>query len=164
MSPVNGTITSWSLNTEPTSGDYALRILRPATGGQYTGVASVPQFVSGVGVHTFSASLPIQAGDLIGLDLPQADGPARGVRTFGSLPNSSWIQFDPAIPAGGTDSPTSLPDQTRELAFNATVQYPDPPGSGSTTPAKKKCKKKKKHKRSAESAKKKKCKKKKKKH
>jgi hypothetical protein len=122
-------------------------------------VASVPQFVSGVGPQTFSANLPIQVGDLIGLDLPQYDGSSGGVRAFGFLDNSSWIQFDPAIPAGGTDSPTFPPDQTHELAINATVQYPDPPTTPST-PAKK-CKKKRKHKRTAESAKKK-CKKKKK--
>ena len=157
-SPVDGTVISWSINTEPTTGNYAFRVLRPAGGDQYTAVASVPQFVTGVGVHTFSANLPIQTGDLIALDLPQGVGDARGVRAFGFLPNSSWIQFDPAIPAGGTDSPTFPPDQTQELAINATVQYPDP---ATTTPAKKKCKKKKKHKRSAASAKKK-CKKKKK--
>jgi hypothetical protein len=156
-SPVNGTVVSWSINTEQTTGNYALRILRPAGGDQYAAVASVPQFVTGIGVHTFSANLPIQTGDLIGLDLPQGVGPAAGVRAFGFLPNSSWIQFDPAIPAGGTDSPTFPPDQTRELAINATVQYPDAPTSSGKS---KKCKKKK-HKRSAESAKKK-CKKKKK--
>ena len=152
-SPVAGTIVSWRVVTLGT-GDYALRILRPVGGGNYMGAGRSAQTISTAGDHTFSASLPIQQGDLVGLDLPDNNGVAGSLVT-----GSSWSGFIPALPEGASAAPNPVTTETdSELAFNAVVQYPDTP----TTPAKKKCKKKKKHKRSAESAKKKKCKKKKK--
>jgi hypothetical protein len=149
-SPVAGTIVSWRVVTLGT-GEYAIRVLRPVGGGNYTGAGRSAQTISSGGDHTFSASLPIQQGDLIGLDLPDNQG-VNGLLVSGS----SWSGFIPAVPEGATATPNPVLAETNwELAFNAVVQYPDTP----TTPAKKKkCKKK--HKRSAASAKKKKCKKK----
>lgn len=93
-----------------------------------------------MGPHTFSASVPVQTGDLIGIDIPST----HGVTSFTSAPGSTWAAWDPATPKGSTSAPLDT-HPTIELAFNATVQYPDPPGSGFTTTAKKaKCKKKKK--------------------
>jgi hypothetical protein len=161
-SPVDGTIISWRVSANGT-GNYGIRILRPAGGDQYTGGPTTFQAVTSPdpppAAHTFSASIPIKAGDLIGLDIP----PGNGVNGYTPDPGSQWDAWDPALPEGSTSAPDPIGSPGTEMAFNATVQYPDPPGSGSTTPTKKKkCKKKKKHKRSAESAKKKKCKKKKK--
>jgi hypothetical protein len=153
-SPVAGTIVSWRAVTLGT-GDYAIRVLRPVGGGNYTGAGRSAQSVSTAGDHTFSASLPIQQGDLIGLDLPDNNG------VSGSLVNgSSWAGFIPAVPEGASAAPNPITTETNaELAFNAIVQYPD---TSTTPPAgKKKCKKKKKHKRSAGVSKRKKCKKKK---
>jgi hypothetical protein len=162
-SPVAGTITSWRAVTGGV-GEYALRVLRPAGGGTYTGAGTSAAFVSTAGDHSFPANLPIQAGDLIGLDLPNNQGMA-GANRSGAM-WGGWVHTpmdsDGRLPDGVTEAPNPVLDQTgAELAFNATVQYADPAGGGSTTSAKK-CRKKKKHKRSAESAKKKKCKKKKK--
>jgi hypothetical protein len=160
-SPVNGTIVRWRMVASGGGGSYALRVLRPAGAGAYKGVGRAP--VTGVdGDTTFTASLPIQAGDLIALDL--AEGTENGVSAVsGVIAGARWDAWLPAIPEGVGDTPFTS-NFTQELAFNAVVQYPDPAGSAPitpapTTPTKKKCKKK--HKRSAESAKKKKCKKKK---
>jgi hypothetical protein len=160
-SPVNGAIVSWRLVSSSTTGDsYSLRVLRPQSNGTYEGVGSAP--VSNViGDQTFSASLPIQAGDLIGVDLANNGGGIRATLT--PTVGAAWDGWIPAVPESGFAAPnpgTHATDQ--ELAFNAVVQYPDPVATPpSTTAAKPKCKKKKKHRRSAESAKKK-CKKKKK--
>ena len=161
--PVSGTIISWRAMTAGT-GQYALRVLRPAGGGEFTGAGTSAASADSAGDHTFAANLPIQAGDLIGLDLPNQQGMSGALRE-GAL-WGAWI-VDPAdgngtLPDGFTAAPNPIFDTTNaELAFNAVVQYPDPPTT--PTPSKKaKCKKKKKHKRSAQSAKKKKCKKKKK--
>ena len=158
-SPVNGTIVSWHVISYGT-GDYALRVIRPASGGSYTGVGTSVGHIDAAGDHTFTASLPIQTGDYIGLDLPNNQGVNGGIPQGASW--VYWSIYRPADPTTGilfdgqTAPITLTPNTGSELAFNATVQYPDP----STTTAKK-CKKKKNHKRSAVSAKKK-CKKKKK--
>ena len=164
-SPVSGTIISWRAITTGT-GEYALRVLRPGSGGEYTGAGRSPENVSSAGDHTFSANLAIQAGDLIGLDLPDNQGMS-GASFY--VPAGVWSFWVPALPEDSADPPFDSFTHA-ELAFNATVQYTETPGGGSTAPppppapaptaAKSKCKKKK-HKRSAQSAKKKKCKKKK---
>jgi len=150
-SPVNGTITQWRVNTV-TPGQFALRVLRPASSGQYTGVGRVSQTVTSPGPHSFPASLAIQTGDLIGLDIP--DG---GAVAAENANGSTYLRWVPALAEGlpeGSDS-----DFGGEIGLSADIQSPEP--QAPSAPPKKKCKKKKKHKRSAESAKKK-CKKKKK--
>ena len=146
-SPVNGTITTWHLRTI-TSGQFALRVLRPAGGSQYTGVGRAAQSVASPGPHTFAANLPIQSGDLIGIDI--SDGAAVAAENANGSTYLSWF---PALLDGSPRASDS--SFGGEVLLSADVQYPDP-----ATPAtgKKKCKKKKKH-RAAEA--KKKCKKKK---
>ena len=151
-SPVNGTIVSWRVTTLET-GTFALRVLRPTGMGEYTGAGTSAQLISAPGPQTFTASLPIQAGDLVGVDIPDTHGsPAIAIANSG--PGSNWSTRAPALPDGST-LPFNGDFSDSEVAISADVQYPDP-----ATPAKKKkCKKK--HKRSASVAKKK-CKKKKK--
>ena len=156
-SPVSGTIIQWRVVTGVEGlpgngiGRYVLRVLHPAGGGAYTGAGSSPQDVSSDGDHTFSANLPIHAGDLIGLDLPDNKGVAGNSLT---VPGGVWSMWHVptigALPDGSTAAPITT-FTNEELAFNAVVQYPDAATSH--------CKKKK-HKRSAAAAKK--CKKKKK--
>ncbi len=150
-SPVNGTITTWHVRTI-TSGQFALRVLRPAGGSQYTGVGRSAQSVASPGVHTFAANLPIQSGDLIGVDI--SDGAAVAAENANG---STYLRWVPALLDGSTKASDS--DFGGEVLLSADVE----PAAAATpmTPAKKKCKKKKKKHRAAE-AKKKKCKKKKK--
>jgi hypothetical protein len=152
-SPVNGTIVQWRVNTLGT-GVYALRVLRPAGTGVYSGAGSAPQNITTAGFYTFAASLPIQAGDLIGIDLPNNQG-----INASNFPGSHWFAWVPTIPEGSPGGASAFDFTNSELAFNADVQSTDAPPT--PTPPAKKCKKKK-HKRSASAAKKK-CKKKKKK-
>jgi hypothetical protein len=152
-SPVNGTVVQWRVRTLGT-GDYAIRVLRSAGGGAYTGVGRSVQSISTAGSYTFPASLPIQAGDLIGIDLPDQQG-----IDASNFPGSHWFAWVPPVPEGSASGASAFDFTNSELAFNADVQSspaaPPAPGAG-----KKSCKKKK-HKRSASAAKKKKCKKKK---
>jgi hypothetical protein len=148
-SPVTGTIVQWRVTTLGT-GRYAIRVLRPAGGDSYTGAGTSAQEITTAGAYTVAANLPIQAGDLLGLDLPNSNGVA-GAIPAGSA-DATWVPN----PLDGVTAAPVFTDSNIELAFNADVQSPDPPTTA------KKCKKKKKHKRSASSAKKK-CKKKKKK-
>jgi hypothetical protein len=152
-SPVNGTVVQWRVNALGT-GDYVLRVLRPAGPGIYSGAGSAPQSISTPGLYAFPASLPIQAGDLVGIDLPNNQG-----INASNFPGSHWLAWVPPIPEGSPGGASAFDFTNSELAFNADVQSADTPPTPATTA--KKCKKKK-HKRSASAAKKK-CKKKKKK-
>ena len=109
------------------------------------GVGRAAQSVASPGVHTFAANLPIQSGDLIGVDI--SDG---AVVAAENANGSTYLRWVPGLLDGSTKASDS--DFGGEVLLSADVQYPEP-----AAPAKKKCKKKKKH-RAAE-AKKKKCKK-----
>jgi hypothetical protein len=152
-SPVNGTVVQWRISTLGT-GAYALRVLRPASGGQYTAVSSSVGNVTVAGNNAFPANLPIQTGDLIAVDLPDQ----QGIEGHFLIPGSSWDIINPAPANGATASFSGSPFTDQELLFNADVQF-TPASATPPAPTRKKCKKKK-HKRSASAAKK--CKKKKK--
>ena len=67
-SPVNGLIVRWRVQGA-VGGPFTLRVLRPNGQGAYTAVGSSgPATPSSEAVQTFSASIPVKAGDLIGVD------------------------------------------------------------------------------------------------
>ena len=67
-SPVSGAIVRWRMQN-PVGGPFFLRVLRPnGSGGYMAAGTSNPVTPSGAGLQTFTANLPVQAGDLIGVD------------------------------------------------------------------------------------------------
>lgn len=67
-SPVNGLIVRWRVQGA-VGGPFTLRVLRPNGQGAYTAVgSSTPATPTSEGVQTFSASIPVKAGDVIGVD------------------------------------------------------------------------------------------------
>jgi len=67
--PADGTVTSFSVNAGSAGGKVRLRVLRPASGGRYTGAGTSPEeTLATTGVNTFDVSLPVRAGDVLGLD------------------------------------------------------------------------------------------------
>jgi hypothetical protein len=67
-SPVNGLIVRWRVQGA-VGGPFTLRVLRPNGSGAYTAVgSSSPATPTSEGVQTFSASIPVKSGDLIGVD------------------------------------------------------------------------------------------------
>jgi hypothetical protein len=116
-SPVSGAIVRWHL-LDANGGPFRLRVLRPNGGPVYTAVgSSAPVTALGGGYETFSTSLPVQAGDTIGLDLPE--GAKLGVYLAG--PTSSVAAWKPPLPEGATQ-PYSLAEAGGEYGFNAEVQ------------------------------------------
>jgi hypothetical protein len=156
VSPVTGTIVHWRMTGAYSGGPFKLRVLRPTSMGSYTAVStSTPVTPLGNGLQTFTtASLSVQAGDLIGVDITTGTNVA-----VGTMSGSHPVNWNPALADGAGRPPDYTNYPNAEILFNADVDYtpPSPP-----TTAKKKCKKKKK-KHSAAAAKKKHCKKKKKK-
>lgn len=67
-SPVSGAIVRWRMQ-DPAGGPFVLRVLRPnGSGGYMAAGTSNPVTPSGSGLQTFTANLPVKAGDLIGVD------------------------------------------------------------------------------------------------
>jgi hypothetical protein len=67
-SPVSGAIVRWRMQ-DPVGGPFFLRVLRPnGSGGYMAAGTSNPVTPSGGGLQTFTANLPVQAGDMIGVD------------------------------------------------------------------------------------------------
>ena len=66
--PFDATLTSFSVNAGSAGGIVKLRVLRPAAPGQYTGAGTSPPKTLSTGVNSFAVSLPVKAGDLLGLD------------------------------------------------------------------------------------------------
>lgn len=66
--PFTGTVTRFRVKAGSSSGTVWLRVLRPASHGKFTGVATSHPKKLKLGVNTFQVSLRVKAGDLIGLD------------------------------------------------------------------------------------------------
>jgi hypothetical protein len=155
-SPVTGTIVRWRVATTGT-GQYSLRVLRPIGSSQYIAVGTDAETVSTAGAQTFSTSLPMQAGDLLGVDIPAngVDGIA-GVQAVGS----NFAVWSPSV-GSAPATPLNQANDGLELYLNADVDYtPAADGPPSPGPSPKKCgkkseekKKQKKHKRSGSATK-----------
>lgn len=117
VSPVTGTIVRWRVQ-DAEGGPFYLRVLRPNGSGAYTAVGtSNPATPSGTGLQTFTANLPIRAGDLIGVD-PSSGGDKIGVA---EVPGASYgFIFPPPF-----DAATVAPSGAvagKEILLNAEVQ------------------------------------------
>jgi hypothetical protein len=133
-SPIDGTIVRWRIYggaiEKPSAGlqaAYRLRILTPSASGAtnpleskiFTGAGSSDTGMpTGNGLSTFPASLHVQAGQLIGIDL---------LNKYSDLawyenPSMRTLVWDPAIEDGETRS--AFEGEKVVLAFNADVQPP----------------------------------------
>lgn len=145
-SPVNGTITTWRIRTGITTGPAALRVVHPLAGGLYTsGGATAQMTPTADATSTFPAQLPIQQGDLIGID---CCGPGGATFFTTSTPQTMRLEFEPGPLAAGPGTapvgsdhfevlvnadiePTSAFTVTKVRrkkgnAISATVQVPNP--------------------------------------
>ncbi|HEX4463808.1 MAG TPA: IPT/TIG domain-containing protein [Solirubrobacterales bacterium] len=132
-SPVTGKIIRWHV-VMAEGGPFYLRILRPSGSDFIATGTSGPATPTSTGLQTFSASLPIQAGEAIGLE---AHGPNTSSVGFAVDPGFESYYWEPALTEGTTSpAPAKLPGEI--AAFNAEVQ-PTPslaaiaPATGSVT-------------------------------
>ena len=124
VAPFNGVVVRWRVKTGGAANKLALRALRSADTGSYTGVAaSGPQDVAQAGTFTFPARMPVQAGDVIGLD----DG-SGGAKVAATATSTAVYTFSPPlgsfahIPSKGTNA-------NRELLVSADIER-DADGDG----------------------------------
>jgi len=117
VSPANGAIVRWRIQGAE-GGPFFLRVLRPNGSGAYAAVGtSNGATPSGPGVQTFTANLPIHAGDLIGID-PSKDSDTIGVATAAGA-NYAFI-FPPPFD-GATVAPSGT-EAGKEIELSAEVQ------------------------------------------
>lgn len=116
-SPVDGAIVRWRLQNAE-GGPFLLRVLRPnGTGGYMAVGTSNPAIPTGTGLQTFTANLPIKAGDLIGIDPTNVTDKIGVAEVAGA---SYGFIFPPPF-----DGATVAPSGTvagKELALSAEVQ------------------------------------------
>jgi Domain of unknown function DUF11 len=120
--PADGVVVRWRVKTGGTASGLALRALRSAGTGSYTGVAtSDPQNVTSAGTTTFAARMPVEAGDIIGLD----DGTG-GAKVAASATATAIYAFSPPL---GSFAHIPTTQHNRELLVNADIE-PDVDGDG----------------------------------
>jgi len=126
--PFDGTVTSFSVNAGSAGGMVSLRVLRPAANGQFTGAGTGPAETLDTGVNTFTVSIPVKAGDLLGLDNASQ---ALLFDTSQTAPSTAY--YSPSLADGQTTIPNS--EQTGyRLLLSAIVQATGTTSTVQTTP------------------------------
>ncbi len=117
VSPANGAIVRWRIQGA-SGGPFYLRVLRPNGSGAYmaagTSGAVTP---SGPGLQTFTANIPIHAGDLIGVD---STNPTDEIGVA-EVPGANYGFIFPPPFDGATVAPSGG-ISGQEIALNAEVQ------------------------------------------
>ena len=119
-SPSDGTVISWQNRTN--GGPFRLVIIRPV-GAQFTNVGTSDPYepASFAASPVISTSLPIKAGDQIGIETTTGNGfDATGVAS--GITGAKAIAWVPHLAGGQTRSADPLVDDS-EIALNAVVRY-----------------------------------------
>ncbi len=129
--PCDGTVTRFRLNgfVRPAN-HYTLRVIRINADGTFTGTAtSAPVALTAEGVNEFPTSLPISAGETIGLDFLDS-GEEHGIRWVGGTGIGAAYFY--AFPPDGTPGTRTGPASFYYL-FNADIACTPPPPSNEFT-------------------------------
>ena len=116
-SPVAGAVIRWRVLAAE-GGPFKLRVLRPASGGFLGAGSSAPVVPGSLGAHTFTTRLPVQVGDLIGIDNTNTSDK---LGTHELLPGAGFVGWIPPLADGATLPPGESAPEI-EVAFNADVQ------------------------------------------
>jgi hypothetical protein len=118
--PCSGTVTRFRLNGFPKPANhYRLRVVRKNADGSYTGTASSDPVSIGVeGVNEYATSLPITAGEEIGIDSLDSTED-HGLRWVGGSAVNSFYFY--AFPADGGSAVPPSPAATFYYLFNADI-------------------------------------------
>lgn len=133
--PCDGTVTRFRLNgfVRPAN-HYSLRVVRKNPDGSSTGTAtSAPVAIATEGVNEYATSLPIAAGEQIGIDF-QGSLEEHGLRWVGGSPAISASVFF-AFPADGGAAFPSIASTTFYYLFNADIACASASPSPAPVPA-----------------------------
>lgn len=134
-SPVDGTVVSWRIKGASAMAGYSLNVLRDNGDGTYTVTASTGAVTpAGNEIETLAASLPIQVGEYLELNIPQGG-------QFTALEGeSTYAAFFPVLQPGETRAPANEFKYPFTFSYNADVEYQAAPvtpsaPAGPETPA-----------------------------
>jgi hypothetical protein len=113
-SPVNGTVVRWRIRTGPSATSTAFRVIRPTGINVFTGAGTSAAVTPTLNtVSEFPTSLPIQIGDLIGINCCDP-----GTGNYFRISDGDSPQWNPSL--GG--SPRTPTDTQGELLLNADIE------------------------------------------
>jgi hypothetical protein len=125
--PYDGVIVRWTGRAPAgSSSTIGLRVLHPATGGQFTAGSDVGARSSADGTLGGKVRLPVRAGDRIAIELD--DGEEVDIVGHPTVDSTSST-FAPLLITGQTRAPDSTDSDDFEALFNATIE-PDADGDG----------------------------------
>ncbi len=110
VAPFNGQITSWKVIDA--SGGWTLQVLHPSGGG-FVSTGSTHGETLGQGIVTFTASLPIKAGDSIGL---ASDSASSTLGNSGAAPGAAIDAYIPPLTDNTAPRTASTSDAIESLA------------------------------------------------
>jgi hypothetical protein len=124
--PFDGVVVRWRVRYPVAANTVRLRVLQP---GSPTAVRSSDYATTSTTTapQTFASRLPVKAGDLIGLDLPD-NGAAGGLNTV-NTPGGTLKKLRPSPADGAAFGPPSVSFPGYEALFNADIE-PDADGDG----------------------------------
>jgi hypothetical protein len=117
-SPVNGTVVRWRIRVGDSTRVTNFRIVRPLSGGLFTGTGTSPSVLPPINTTTtYDAQLPIRIGDYIGIDCCALPAPGAQFFVTGAAIRNEW---QPSLADGG---PARAPSGTNlyEVALNADI-------------------------------------------
>ena len=124
--PFDGTVTNFSVNSGSAGNHVALRVLRPAGGGRFTGAGTSAAETLTLGPTTFTVSIPVKAGDILGVD--NSDSALMFDATQSAI--SAYYEL-PALADGATAAPNH--NQTGERLLLSAVVVQQTTTTGTTT-------------------------------
>ena len=102
--PTAGVITSWSFQTEgATISGLKLKVARPQPGGAFLFVGEAPAGAQiPTGINPYPASIPVQAGDIIGIHIAPAGGVHCAIHPGDPFDTAVGYGDDPAVGSAPT--------------------------------------------------------------
>jgi hypothetical protein len=117
--PISGTVVRWHI-LDADGGPFSLRVIHPGSAGSFAGAGtSAAEVPASHALQTYATALPIQAGDLIGLNNGRTTGDHIGLTLVTGTALDVWT---PPL-ADGSSAPAAV-QPAGEAAFNAEVQPP----------------------------------------
>lgn len=135
--PAGGSeITSWSTNAAAGAGQQLkFKVFRPISSSQWTVVGTDLEALTGGVVNTFAVSIPVQPGDVIGLDDGNASNSVPNAADFGSAV-TGMLSGNGDLATGSTGSfyPTDGQANVTAQVTGSSTGSPPPPPPGSPPP------------------------------
>jgi PASTA domain len=128
--PFDGTITSFSVNSGSATGAVKLRVIRPASGGRFTGAGTSAAAPLSTGVQTYTTSLPVRTGDLLGID----NDSSALIFDAGTLTTFTAYYQLPALGDGASAAPNNN-SKNHRLLLSAVLTYTPPKAGEGSSPS-----------------------------